>query len=394
MDRDRLPDLFCFSHLRWNFVYQRPQHLMTRFGRVCRVFFVEEPVFDSATPRLEITQAQGVHVVVPHLPTAQSEEQDSRQRSLLDELFKDQGIRHPVLWYYTPMALSFTRHLLRLAVVYDCMDELSAFAFAPPNLPKLEEELFGVTDLVFTGGHSLYEAKRHRHPAVYLFPSSVDADHFGRARTLSDHPDQTAIPHPRIGFFGVIDERMDLQLLAQVAAARPDWHIILVGPVVKIDPQSLPRGPNLHYMGQRGYDELPAFLAGWKVTLLPFARNQATRYISPTKVPEYLAAGLPVVSTSIPDVVLTFGIGGLARIADSAPRFINAIDEAMREDPGTRLDQAAAFLARRSWDRTWATMRFLLADVVSRAQERGRATTRPTGVRVPPPPAVQRIGRV
>jgi UDP-galactopyranose mutase len=261
------------------------------------------------------------------------------------------------------MALAFTRELDASAIVYDCMDELSAFHGAPPELLRLEAELFERADLVFTGGRSLYEAKRDRHQSVYHFPSSVDAAHFRRARgTVPAVVDQARIPRPRLGFYGVIDERMDLDLLRGLAAARPDWHIVLIGPVTKIDENSLPRGANLHYLGPRPYDDLPAYLAGWDVALLPFARNESTRFISPTKTPEYLAAGKPVVSTSIQDVVQPYGEAGLVRIADTVDATVAAVLAAMAEDTESRLARSDAMLARMSWDRTWMAMDSLLVE--------------------------------
>jgi UDP-galactopyranose mutase len=287
---------------------------------------------------------------------------------LIDELIESQRVAEYVLWYYTPMALAFTDHLMPCAVVYDCMDELSAFKGAPSVLKGREAELMRRAALVLTGGQSLYEAKRHQHANIHPFPSSVDAAHFAQARRITaDPPDQAAIPHPRLGFFGVIDERMDAALIDAVAAERPDWHIVMVGPVVKVERASLPDRPNIHYIGPRQYDELPRYVAGWDVALLPFARNEATRFISPTKTPEYMAAGKPIVSTSIRDVVRPYGLRGLVRIADDAPAFVRACAEAMAEDATRRITRADAFLRQTSWDGTWSRIRLLVEDVIRRA---------------------------
>jgi UDP-galactopyranose mutase len=378
------PDVICLSHLRWNFVFQRPQHLMTRCARDRRVFFVEEPEFGSElTPSLRCEAAGAVTIVVPQL-AADMPPDASRAalRQLLDGMLHTHGISDYLLWYYTPMALAFTDHLTPVTVVYDCMDELAAFKGAPAILKHLEAELMDRADLVLTGGQSLYEAKRHQHRNIHPFPSSVDVGHFGRARRISnDPPDQATIPHPRLGFFGVIDERMDIALLDGVAAARPDWQIVMLGPVVKIDPASLPQRPNIHYLGSKSYDELPRYLAGWDVALLPFARNEATRFISPTKTPEYMAAGKPVVSTSIRDVVRPYGQQGLVRIADQVPAFVQACAAALAEDAATRITQADAFLAHTSWDKTWRRIALLLdhltqpTDAEDVEQAVGSATT-------------------
>lgn len=370
-DERELPDVLCLSHLRWNFVFQRPQHLLTRLSAASRrVFFVEEPVPADGPPRLAVrTEPSGVRVAVPHLPSTHIQDRltsQALQRALLDELLRQEGIDDFLLWYYTPMALGFSEHLDARAIVYDCMDELSAFAGAPAELRDRELSLLARADLVFTGGRSLYEAKRDRHPRVHCFPSSVDVAHFQSARGISSEPaDQASLPRPRIGYAGVIDERMDLPLLAAVAAARPEWQLVMLGPVVKIDPASLPRLPNIHYLGMKSYDELPKYLAGWDVAMLPFARNESTRFISPTKTPEYLAAGRPVVSTSIRDVVRPYGINRLVHIADTPDEFVEAIEAALATDVDHHCARADSFLATNSWDRTVAEMRALIQQAMA-----------------------------
>jgi UDP-galactopyranose mutase len=365
----QLSDLVCFSHLRWDFVFQRPQHLMTRFAHERRVFYVEEPIIEPGPPRLGVDcRMAGLHVVVPHLPPGLTRElRQSFERELLDSLFRSQSITNYVLWYYTPMALDATRHLTgSRVVVYDCMDELSLFRDAPAELVVKERELFARADLVFTGGQSLYEAKRRQHRSVYPFPSSVDVSHFASARRLQPDPaDQSCIKRPRLGFYGVIDERLDLGLLSALADARPDWQIVLLGPVAKIDTTEIPRRPNLHLLGSKPYADLPPYIAGWDVALLPFARNAATQFISPTKTPEYLAAGRPVVSTDICDVVRPYGELGLVRIAQTPREFAAAVEAALSEDGVERIERADRFLAGTSWDRTWSDMRSLIEQVAS-----------------------------
>jgi len=373
------PDLVCLSHLRWDFVYQRPQHLMSRFARDRRVFFFEEPVFfehgEEGPARLDVSERPGgIRVAIPRLPHGLSaEEVEAAQEDLLQGLLADHSVAEYILWYYTPMALGFSQALEPAAVVYDCMDELSLFRGAPPSLLERERRLLEIADLVFTGGQSLYEAKRERHPAVHAFPSSIEADHFGRARRPAPEPaDQAAIPRPRLGYFGVIDERIDLDLLAAVADARPDWQIVMLGPVVKIDPATLPRRSNLHYLGMKAYDELPSYLAGWDVALMPFALNESTRFISPTKTPEYLAGGRPVVSTPIRDVVRPYGELELVEIAGDPEAFVAAAERAMarfgegseeREGWLRRVDE---FIARGSWSRTHGQMADLIDGAVAR----------------------------
>jgi UDP-galactopyranose mutase len=372
-------DLVCFSHLRWDFVYQRPQHLLSRCARGRRVFFIEEPVFGNSSMRLEVRESDdGVYVVVPQLPDGLRSEIaiTAVMKEMTYRLFLEHAIDDYVFWYYTPMALKFTSHFNPIAAVYDCMDELSAFQGASSDLPLMEKELFRRVDLVFTGGQSLYEAKRNQHRAVYAFPSSIDASHFGKARTLTTDPlDQADIPHPRLGFFGVIDERFDRELLDQVASRRPDWQFVIIGPVVKIDQETLPKHPNIHYLGAKKYDELPAYLAGWDIALLLFARNDSTRFISPTKTPEYLAAGKPVVSTSIRDVVRPYGEQKLVEIADAPDEFIYAAEKILSTSNQSEwLARVDAFLANVSWDKTWKQMSDLIDAVVDRKRRVNSAT--------------------
>jgi glycosyltransferase involved in cell wall biosynthesis len=370
-------DLVCLSHLRWDFVYQRPHHLVSRFAKATRVFFVEEPLplnTGDSEARLDVSPREnGPIVVVPRLPSGLAVQQSEElQGRLLAELFAAEQISAYVLWYYTPMALGCTADFPPpVATVYDCMDELSAFQDAPEALLLRERQLFRQADLVFTGGRSLYEAKRLKHPAVYCFPSSVDVHHFRSARSVRRDPaDQEAIGRPRLGFFGVLDERLDVDLLAAVADLRPAWQLILLGPTAKIDATGLPRRANIHYLGPKTYSELPHYLAGWDVALIPFARNEATRYISPTKTPEYLAAGCPVISTSIRDVVEPYGRLGLARIADEPEELVAAVQASIAGDRATIGARADELLATSSWDTTWCAMVARLEDAIAERMSR------------------------
>lgn len=359
--------LFCFSHLRWNFVYQRPQHLLSRAARSLSVFYIEEPVFseDGAAAQISVDETCGVVVVTPVLPEGLSAERiNSALRGLVNDLLADAQPLRWVGWYYTPMALEFTRHLEPDVRVYDNMDELSAFAGAPEGLLDLERELMAKSDLIFVGGQSLYDAKRDRHDSIHVFPSSVDATHFRIARErVTDPDDQRDIPHPRIGFFGVIDERMDLAIVEGVAALRPEWRLMMLGPTAKISPQSLPRARNIHWLGCKPYDELPNYLSGWDVGIMPFALNDATRFISPTKTPEFLAAGVPVVSTPIADVVNPYGAAGHVEIASNAEEFVARIERLLARPKANWLSAVDERLAEMSWDKTWARMMLHMASV-------------------------------
>ena len=375
-------DLLCFSHLRWHFVTQRPQHLLTRAALTRRVFFWEEPYWDAddngdGSPTLEVMQeGSQLFVLRPHLPRAGNA--DDMQRDLLRRFMQDHHVNTYTSWYYTPMALAFTDRLTPDATVYDCMDELTGFLGAPPALAQREQDLFKQADVVFTGGMSLYEAKRKQHQNAHAFPSSIDVPHFAQALSIKQDPeDQAAIPHPRAGFFGVLDERFDLALVGEVAALRPEVQFVFIGPVVKIDPATLPQAANIHYLGGKSYNELPSYLAGWDVALLPFALNESTRFISPTKTPEYLAAGKPVVSTAIHDVVADYGNEGLVAIAHTPEEFAGAITAALQPQSDAWRKAVAAKLAGGSWDRTWAAMDKEITRARNRSAEVKTATNAP-----------------
>lgn len=361
-------DLLCLSHLRWHFVTQRPQHLLRHAAKDRRVFYWEEPIFHAPNDAIVSTYgARRMHlelmqegptlwVIRPHLVLGM--DADAAQRQLLGELMQTFAIERYIRWYYTPMALSFSSHLAGEAIVYDCMDELSGFLGAPPQLIEREQQLFNEADVVFTGGISLYEAKQTQHSNVHPFPSSIDVSHFSQAQSadLEEPTDQAEVPHPRAGFYGVVDERFDIDLLGKIAVLRPEMQFIILGPVVKIDPATLPQAENIHYLGGKTYEQLPAYLAGWDIALLLFARNDATRFISPTKTPEYLAGGKPVISTPIRDVVRGYGDASLIAIAESAEDFAQALDAALLPPTDAWKKAVAVKLAQGSWNRTWASM--------------------------------------
>ena len=357
--------LICFAHLRWNFVTQRPQHLMSRIAGQYDVTYWEEPEFGAEAPSLRLSRCaqSNVTVATPLLPDGTDPDGDV-VRQLLDTYLAARS--GPLIrWYYTPMMLAFSAHLNAVCTVYDCMDELANFDFAPPQLLEREAMLLAAADVVFTGGYSLYESKRSRHDNVHAFPSSVDAGHFAQARSLP----RAGAAGPTIGFYGVIDERLDLELVGHIAAARPDWTIEMVGPVVKIDPATLPMRDNLKWQGSASYDDLPAVLARWDVAIMPFAINAATRFISPTKTPEYLAAGKPVVSTAIVDVARHYGEFEGVRIAENADAFVAAIEALLPLASGgdwlSPVDQAIAAM---SWDETAAQM-LALIDIARQERE-------------------------
>jgi glycosyltransferase involved in cell wall biosynthesis len=365
-----LPDnLVCFSHLRWDFVFQRPQHLLTRMAKRMNVFYVEEPVICPVKFPHYVYASRGrqLTVVTPQLPEGLSaDESIAIQKQLFHDFIADRVLSEYCFWYYTPMALEFSRGYQPELTIFDCMDELSAFKFAPESIKVLEKELLKKADIVFTGGQSLYEAKKKQHQNIHAFPSSIDKAHFAKARELKKEESNTVV---KLGFYGVIDERFDIDLIRGIAQLRPEWQIMLVGPVVKIDPSTLPVMPNIHYLGSKTYAELPELIAEWSIALIPFLLNESTRFISPTKTPEYLAASLPVVSTAIRDVVKPYGKMGLVSIGHNAEDFVFCAEKELnRSDRKEWLQKVDFFLAGSSWRQTCEAMTTLMNDTIRPTQ--------------------------
>ena len=363
--------LLVFSHLRWGFVYQRPQHLLSRLARRWRIVFVEEPVRSEGAARLEVQQRDGITVLVPHTPVAAAgfhDDQVAVLQSLLQDWLRQQRLSVDVSWLYTPMALPLVRAVAPECLVYDCMDELSAFKDAPRQLRQRESALLKSAALVLTGGPSLYEAKRDRNPNVVCLPSAVDAAHFapaglvpGSEHGLEAERLQGALPWPKMGYYGVIDERLDLSLVDRVAEAHPEWTVIMAGPVVKIPPESLPQRPNIHWLGMQPYERLPYLLAGWDVCLMPFALNEHTRFISPTKTLEYMAGEKPVVSTAVRDVISLYGEAVV--VAHDADDFVAGCELLLAENGAARykrLRDSLNLVSMHAWSRSAECVHTLL----------------------------------
>jgi glycosyltransferase involved in cell wall biosynthesis len=368
----QLPEnIIVFSHLRWDFVYQRPQHLLTRFAADFKITLIEEPIFDTAGPAFySVTpKEKNISVIVPHMPQGLSHEEVILvQKSLLDDYMKGKQLTNYAFWYYTPMALEFSRKHMPEIVIYDCMDELSAFKFAPDSLKALEQELLSKADVVFTGGQSLYQAKKNQHANIHPFPSSIEVEHFSKTRKLKALSPSTDENKPlTLGFYGVIDERFDINLIKEMADARPEWQFNLIGPVVKIDPATLPQNSNIKYLGPKSYQELPEQMTSWDIALIPFMINESTKFISPTKTPEYLAAGLPVISTAIRDVVSPYGIKQLVYIGNTAKEFVAAAEQELVKSTSAKqawLKNVDSFLSQNSWSKTYQAMLKLTKQVL------------------------------
>jgi glycosyltransferase involved in cell wall biosynthesis len=370
------PDLVVLSHLRWPWVWQRPQHLVSRLAAArssggARTWFVEEPSPGPVSaPVLRTEQRNGITRVWLEVPGGA----DAVQRldfgadgtgdyaGLLRELLaQERRPRRPDVWLYTPLALDLAEALGPGRLVYDVMDDLASFATAAPGLRLRQRRALTAADVVFSGGRSLHQGVlRQRSTGVHLFPSGVETVHYERSRRLRPARRE----RPVAGYVGVVDERLDLVLIADVAAALPDWTVRVVGPVAKIDPSALPRAANLHYDGMVAYERLPEVMAGFDVALMPFALNDATRSISPTKTLEYLAAGLPVVSTRVPDVVADYD--SVVHFADDGPAFADACRLVLRHAADARDRRLRPVQARHEWDSIAASMAKVLDGVAAR----------------------------
>ncbi|MBI5671446.1 MAG: glycosyltransferase [Chloroflexi bacterium] len=378
-----MSDLIVFSHLRWDFVWQRPQHLLSRLAKHYRVLFVEEPISteNETHPRLEIFTRPlpgGAHINVVRLvqPTAftrwighgDPEAQDNYTALLLNYLYAHNYV-NPILWMYTPMASEFADTIPHRLLICDVMDQLSAFKGAPAELEVREPALLRKADLVFTGGVSLYRSKLPYNSNTHLFPSGVEVEHFARAtrRNAFERPaDMEHIEAPVIGYFGVIDERMDLDLLQYVAQSHPEWNLVLIGPVVKIDPTALPIAPNVHCLGMKSYQQLPAYLAHFDVALVPFAMNEATFFLSPTKTLEYMAAHKPIVATPIQDVIELYG--DVVHVGYTPAEFVAQIEAALTEPASLRRLKEDKLLAQHTWDSIAGNMHRLISRELARNQ--------------------------
>jgi glycosyltransferase involved in cell wall biosynthesis len=356
--------LIVFSHLRWNFVWQRPQQLLSRLAKRWRVIFIEEPTPGAPRDVLEVCEAApNVQIWRPQVTGEAPGFHDDRLpvlQKLVEGGLREHAVSDYWAWFYTPMAVPLASCLKPRGVVYDCVDDFAQLPDAPRQLVQRENALFKRADLVFTAGRSLFNAKRNRHPDVHCFPGSVDAQHFANAQ--GEHPLHADIPRPRLGYSGVIDDRINLQLIDAIATARPEWNIVMVGPVVKADATKLPRRDNIHWLGPQSYDDLPRLISGWDVCLLPYALGDATKSISPAKTLEYMACGRPAVSTSIRDIVEPWG--HLVRVADTPEGFIADIEMLMartKEQQDEHARQLAQAVAQTSWDRTADGMAELIA---------------------------------
>lgn len=362
--------IVVFSHLRWSFVWQRPQQFLSRFAESHPILFVEIAEFDGAPgkpPRVVIETPQvNVTTLVVHFdPAAMSSAAvtDALKGAVRDAM-ADLGIASPLLWFYNPMDAGWVLGWMEnRGIVYDCMDELSQFRGAHPALTSREKQLIEAADVVFTGGIELFEKKSKQHGNTHFFGCAVEYDHFAQAQNDDPIPDDlAAIPGPRVGWFGVVDERVDYDLLSEAAAQRPDLSFVIVGPPVKVDPKEFPQAPNLHWLGGRDYKDLPAYCRGYDVCMMCFALNEATEFINPTKALEYLATGRPVISTAVKDVVRQYG--DTVVIAHDTGEFLKAVDDALAGEQKEMVARGIEKAKRASWENTVGEMQRIIDEAI------------------------------
>lgn len=373
------------SHLGWDWVWQRPQQFLSRLSARHRVLFVEGPVpvegIAAANMTLrEVPDFPNIVVVQMQMPAKRWSDGawvDKERRRLVQSVLAGplgQSFANPVQWFYDPMAVTaFAGHLNERALVYDCMDQLSQFKGAPPELVKRERELLAVADVVFAGGPKMWAAKREHNSNCFSYGCGVDVKHFGKARKATTPLpfDVAQLRGKVLGYFGVVDERMDYELVAALADHDPGWHVVIVGPTAKVDRKDFPERPNLHWLGGRDYAQLPAYAKAFDVCLMPFAINEATEYINPTKALEYMATATPIVSTAVQDVVLQFS--DVVRVADSHAGFIAFCEREAHRPTASRVRRGLQLARRNTWDSIVAQLEMHVEDVL--VSKRAVATT-------------------
>ena len=353
--------IIVHSHLGWDWVWQRPQQFLSRLSQKHQVLFVEAPVAAQDLTRSEmisrtVADFPNIVVIQVKIPASRSGDQvwvDSERRRLVESALAGplgEQFRSPVQWFYDPMAVTpFAGRLGERAIVYDCMDELSLFRGAAPELVRRDRELLALADVVFAGGPKIWENKRLLNPNCFSFGCGVDCDHFGRVHDpeLALPAEVAHLPRPIFGYFGVVDERIDYELLGKLADAS-SGSVVMVGPWTKVDPETFPRRENLHWLGGRPYAELPAYAKSFDVCLMPYAINEATKFINPTKALEYMATGRPIVSTPVQDVVRQFS--DIVVITRKQEEFIDACEGAAAQPPRDRIKLGLALAERSSWE--------------------------------------------
>lgn len=377
-DLEHFP-IIVHCHLCWDWVWQRPQQFLSRLSQKHKILFVETvgPDPHLAAPYARFRDAEGfpnitlLRLQFPSWQWRDGAVVDQERRRLVQEALRSDRLagqfERPVQWFYDPMAVTaFAGHMNECATVYDCMDELSKFKGAPPEIVQRERQLLSVADVVFTGGRKMYEAKSAYHNNCHFYGCGVDVEHFGKARQPSTAipPELARLPKPILGFFGVVDERMDYELVARLADANPGWSVVIVGPMIKIDPATVPQRPNLHWLGGREYKDLPAICGGFDVCLMPFAMNQHTEFINPTKSLEYMATGRVVISSAVPDVVTNFG--HIVKVARSHDEFIELCHQAIADRDADAVSRGLAMAADNSWESIVNKLETHIRDVLIR----------------------------
>jgi len=384
-EQENRKTIICFSHLTWDRnLFQRPQQLMLRFskrfnvlyvsGYSCRQFFID--LFRrKKTHSYHVTDNLAVYSPFALPPIKKYSSITIRLNKILlsflvKRRLKKLKFKDPILWIYHPRYIDAIGKFKEELIIYDCMDDftslLSDYEDRERNI-KDERALLKKADMVFAGGYSIAELKRDSREHIHVFPSAVEIYHFKKARSdnLEMPDDITDIPHPILGYWGAIDERVDHELLKRLAMKHPEWSIVLLGPIVRHkagDLSYLKEIKNIFWLGPKDYSLLPNYAKAFDVCLIPFVLSREGKFLSPTKTLEYLATGKPVVSTPITDVVRFYD--GVVGIADGPDEFGMAVRRCMEEDNASMKQKRICFTENKSWEDTAEKMEKLILDKI------------------------------
>jgi glycosyltransferase involved in cell wall biosynthesis len=259
------------------------------------------------------------------------------------------GLERPILWTFLPTTVTLVGRLGESRVIYHCVDEYAAFAGVPREaFRRMEHDLVRRADLVITSADSLCQERRRLNPSTFFVSHGVDVAHFSRTLDpeMAPAPEVRGLPGPVVGFFGLLAEWVDLEMIREMARRRPDWSFVLVGKAT-VDTAALRAMPNVRLLGQKPYASLPAYCRAFDVGLIPFKRDELTEKANPLKLREYLAAGLPVVSSDLPEVRK---YKDLVHLANGADGFIAAVERALRERSETAARARVDAMKHESWE--------------------------------------------
>jgi hypothetical protein len=382
MPMPALPVLMVFSHMAWNPGQGRTPQLMAALAGRWQILFVEAPRHAAGAARLESRAIRaGLTVLTLTTPAPAAGFHDDAQAfgvTLLREELAGRRLKIDIAWLDTPMAWPLAQALGIACLAYDCLEGPPAsLQFDAALLHQRESALMRTAALMVAAGPSLFNAHRHRHANLHCVCSAVHAEHFSpasleltSARARRGHVLQSSLARPRLGYFGSIDERLDLDLLAALADRQPGWAFVMVGSVAGIAAERLPQRRNIHWLGEQDDALLPYLLAGWDLALMPYVVSEATRFLMPSQTLEYMAGYQPIVSTPVRDVQALYA-PAVTIAAPQAEAFSSACEEVLAESArarSARLIDMARIVARHAWANTADFVHGLLDEVLTSAR--------------------------